>query len=185
MSSYPKDRFDDLPADLDRRGAHRAPRTRAAKLASWLWGLGAIAVIVLLGVLGMSIIDSVVTPNRNDTSSSSETPAGAPPSTESAAAAAQPRLDPNARVTVLNGTGGTGVASSGMQKLTAAGWNVVSSGDAESFNHPTTLIVYGDPADEPAALQIARDLGGGAPTLDPAQTAKGELVVTIGQDLAG
>lgn len=182
MSSYPKDRFDDLPADLDRRGAHRAPRTRAAKIASWLWGLAAVAVLVLLGVLGMSIIDGIVTPGREE-AVATETPTEAP-AEETAPAEAQPSLDPNVPVTVYNGTGGEGVATSGQERLTAAGWNVANIGDADSFDNPTTTIAYGDPAQEPAALQIAQDLGGGEPKLDPAIATPGQIVVIIGEDLA-
>lgn len=183
MSSYPKDRFDDLPADLDRRGAHRAPRTRAAKIASWLWGLAAVAALVLLGVLGMSIIDRIVTPGEQADATAEATATGAPP-VEETQAAVTPKLDPNVAVTVLNGTGGSGVATRGMETLSAAGWNVVNTGDADSYTNPTTVIAYGDAAQEAAALQIAEDLGGGTPTLDPAQEA-GAITVTIGTDVAG
>lgn len=181
MTNYPKDRFDDLPVDLDRRGAHRAPRTRASKIASWLWGLGAICVLVALGFIGMNIVDGIV----NGPGQASSTPTAT--ATEQAAEETPtptPSHDANLVVTVNNGTGGSGVATAATTKLTAKGWNA-QVGDGDSTGHTTTVIAYGDPADEGAAMQIALDLGGGEPTLAPGQAPKGTIVVTVGEDVAG
>ena len=180
--NFSKDRFDDIPPSLDRRGAHRAPRTRGAKLMSWIWGLAAIAVLVTIGLIGMTIIDGVVSFDNNaasPTPTATETET-APATTE----AVQPKLDPNIPVTVLNGTSRSGIASRFGTKLGDAGWNVVNRDDADNENYTSTSVLYGAAADEAAALAVVQSLGGGTATLDPVQARPGSITVIIGADLA-
>lgn len=180
---YPKDRFDDIPPGLERRGAHRAPRSRGARIASWLWGLGAVAVLVLIGVIAMFIIDNLVSFDQamepTPTATASEAQGGGQPQ-----GPATPQRDGTVPVTVLNGTAQAGVAGDTSDTLTGMGWNVVTIDDADSEEHASTLIYYGDAAQEGAALALAQDLGGGAPTLDPAQAPAGTIVVVVGADIA-
>lgn len=183
---YPKDRFDDIPPSIDRRGAHRAPRTRAAKIAAWLWGLGAIVVLVGLAVVGMLVVDRIVS-GGGGTAESTPTPTETAPAEGQPAeppAAVEPARNPDIPITVQNGTDQAGVASSADEQLTGLGWNVESTGDADNEDYATTIIYYGDAADEAAALALAQDLGGGTPTLDPARAPAGTITVIIGTDLA-
>ncbi|GGA62819.1 hypothetical protein GCM10011490_11610 [Pseudoclavibacter endophyticus] len=177
---YSKDRFDDIPASLDRRGAHRAPRTRGDKITSWLWGLGAVIVLVAIGLIAMFVIDNVV--------SFQAEPEPTPTATEEAPtddpAEAQPALDPNVQVTVLNGTDLPGIAGGNAETLTGLGWNVTVIDDADRADYSSTTIYYGDAANEGAALQLAQDLGGGTPTLDPNMAPPGTITVIIGYDVA-
>lgn len=182
---YPKDRFDDIPPSIDRRGAHRAPRTRAAKIAAWLWGLAAVAVLVIIAVIAMFVIDKVVsagTQTAAEPTATETAPADQQPPADQAPA--EPARDPEIPVTVLNGTDQAGVAGSTGDTLTGAGWNVASTGDADSEDHASTVVYYGDAADEPAALAVVQDLGGGAAQLDPAQAPAGTITVVVGADLA-
>lgn len=179
---YPKDRFDDIPASLDRRGAHRAPRTRGDKIASWLWGLGAVIVLVAIGIGAMFAIDGIVSfeqgePSPTPTATETEAPTEEAPEVV-------PALDPEIPVTVLNGTELGGVAGNTGDTLAGIGWNVVSRDDADSEDYATSTIYFGAAEDEAAALQLASDLGGGAPTLDPNMTEPGTITIIIGLDLA-
>lgn len=178
---YPKDRFDEIPPSLDRRGAHRAPRSRGDKIASWLWGLGAVVVLVALGLVAMFAIDNIVS---FDQAGSEPTPTATATATEEAPAPVTPAMDPEIPVTVLNGTYLGGVAGGTGDELAAIGWNVVSRDDADSEDYEQSTIYYGAAEDEAAALQLAADLGGGTPTLDPAMAEPGTITVLIGFDLA-
>ncbi|MFF1875752.1 hypothetical protein, partial [Kitasatospora herbaricolor] len=55
---YPKDRFDTIPEDLHRVGAHRAPRARGRGWIGVGWAALATVVLVGLGVFGLSLVDS-------------------------------------------------------------------------------------------------------------------------------
>lgn len=177
---YPKDRFDDIPATLDRRGAHRAPRTRGDRIASWLWGLAAVVVLVGLGLAAMFVIDNVVSFEAEASPTPTET---SPEATESAPVA--PRKDPNIPVTVLNGTALSGVAGSTGDRLEGLGWNVVNRADADVDTYTSSSVIYGSADDEAAALAVVQDLGGGTAQLDPVQAQPGTITVIIGTDLAG
>lgn len=181
---YPRDRFDDIPASLDRKGAHRAPRTPADRLASWLWALGAIVALVGVGAIGIFVIDRLVAFDGNE-AATSETPAA----TESAAETVVPEVvaqrDPEIPVTVLNGTQISGVAGRTSDALSALDWNVVTIDDAATDDHTQTQIIYGSASEEAAALALVQDLGGGAPSLDPAQAQPGTITIIVGTDLAG
>jgi hypothetical protein len=71
-----------------------------------------------------------------------------------AAAAAGSLVDPKGvTLTVRNGAGGQGVASSAASKLTAAGFTVKETGNAARFVYPQTLVIY---RDEQAAAEAVR-----------------------------
>lgn len=178
---YPKDRFDEIPPSLDRRGAHRAPRSRGDKIAAWLWGLGAVVVLVVLGLVAMVVIDNVVS---FDQAEPTPTATATAEPTEEAPEQVAPAMDSEIPVTVLNGTDLAGVAGGTGDELAAIGWNVVLRDDADSEDYQSSTIYYGAAEDEAAALQLAADLGGGAPTLDPAMTEPGTITIIIGYDLA-
>lgn len=183
---YPKDRFDDIPPGLERRGAHRAPRSRGAKIASWLWGLGAVAALVLVGVIGMFVIDNLVSFDQaaEPTPTATESAAGEGGGPEQPQGPPVAQRDGSVPVTVLNGTAQTGVAGDAADTLRGLGWNVATVGDADSEGHDSTVVYYGDPAQEGAALALVQDLGGGSHAMDPAQASPGTIVVVLGADLA-
>lgn len=182
--NYPKDRFDDIPPGLDRRGAHRAPRTRLAKLASWLWGLLAVVVIVAVAAVAMQVINGVVSFSPSAETEATETPTEEAP-VEEVPAEVVPQLDPNVSVRVLNGTELAGVAGGTTSDLTAAGWNVTETADAPTSDYATTTVSYNDASQEAAALALVQSLGGGTAVLDPNVAAAGTIVVIVGLDLAG
>lgn len=182
---YPKDRFDDLPGNLDRRGAHRAPRTRGARIASWLWGLGAIALLVVLGLVGMSMIDGVVS-RKSDVAvatAPSATPA-APAAPTPTPTQVAPKLDPEVAVSVYNGSGKNGVATKFSKKLKSAGWKIDDVGTSSDAAQDATVVAYAKAEQEAAARQVLQDLGGGSMKLDATAASNGGIVVVIGKDIA-
>ena len=59
-TTAPKDRFDEIPATEGRVGAHRRPPAPHARAVALAWAALATGVIVLLGFIGLLVIDNRV-----------------------------------------------------------------------------------------------------------------------------
>ena len=97
-TSYPPDRFDDVPGDLKRVGAHRAPPRRGSGYVRLAWAAVTVVVLVSLGVTALFIGSG-----RIDLSAWFGTQSSPVASASPSAVAAE--IDPDLSVTVLNGTG--------------------------------------------------------------------------------
>ncbi|MDJ1372058.1 LytR C-terminal domain-containing protein [Gulosibacter molinativorax] len=182
---YPHDRFDDFPASLKRRGAHRAPRGRGSKLASWLIAVASFVLLVGIGVGVMWMIDRQVQfTSQVAESTAPETTAAetAQPETTPTPEAPVATQDPNINVTVLNGAGVSGLAGTVADTLTADSWNVGTVTDADNTDYGTTIVAVNSEADMGAALGVVEALGIGEAVVDPAVAQPGELVVIVGAD---
>lgn len=184
---YPKDRFDDFPASLNRRGAHRAPRGRGSKLASWLIAAASFVLLVGIGVAVMWMIDrqvqfsSQIAEETTPETTAAETSEPEATPTPTAPEATQ---DPNIEVTVLNGAGIGGLAGAASEQLTADSWNVVEVTDADSSDYATTIVAVGSEDDLGAALGVVESLGLGEAQVDTEIAQSGEIVVIAGADAA-
>lgn len=184
-TTYPKDRFDDLPSDVTRIGVHRAenPRLRGGVVIMW----SAIATILLIavGVFGTMLATGRISPG-------SEAPA---PGVE--APAVEAVVDTSFPVLVLNATGEAGLAGTVSNTIVAAGWSPddVIAGEASRDDFETTTVYYPAAEDEGAARGLADVIGGAQvelsdsyqPTDDPETTDVDEstmpqLVVVLGLD---
>ncbi|UQN15555.1 LytR C-terminal domain-containing protein [Gulosibacter sp. ACHW.36C] len=183
---YPKDRFDDFPRTLKRRGAHRAPRTWASKFMSWIVAIVAFVLLVGIGVGVMWAIDNQVQftadmggqeETTSPTESSSAGPTPTPTETGPSAT-----VDASLSVTVLNGIGTPGLATAGSEAMTSGGWTVGTVADADSFDYQTTSIVVASEDQRGAALGAQETLGFGEISVDPNIAAEGTLVVILGSD---
>lgn len=181
----PKDRFDDLPAEHGRIGAHRAENPRMRGGVVLLWSVIATVVLVSLGVFGSMIATGRITLFPT------------PEPTVSVAPTAEPVLDTSYAVTVLNATPQRGLAAAMRDTVIAAGWpaDSVLDGDAGSEDFPTTTVYYATPADEGAARGLAQAIGGAdvqlndvyqpvddPDTTDVDESATKQLVIVIGLD---
>lgn len=181
----PKDRFDDLPADSARIGAHRAenPHIRGGFVV--LWSAVAIIALVTVGIFGTMIATGRVTLFP------------APSASVTAGPAATPVIDTSFQVYVLNATPQSGLASTIATDVVAAGWSEdsVYATEAQADDFATTTVYYAAPEDEGAALGLADAIGGAEvelndsyqPTDDPETTdtdegAVKQLVIVIGLD---
>jgi len=185
---YPKDRFDDFPRTLKRRGAHRAPRTWASKFMSWIVAIIAFVLLVGIGVGVMWAIDNQVQftadmGGQEETTSPTEssTAEATPTPTETGPTAT---VDASLSVTVLNGIGTPGLATAGSEAMTSGGWTVGTVADADSFDYQTTSIVVASEDQRGAALGAQETLGFGEISVDPNIAAEGTLVVILGADAA-
>ncbi len=185
---YPKDRFDDLPADVERIGVHRAenPRLRVGVIVMW----SAIATIVLvaLGVFGTMLATGRIGAGTQ-----------APPAPVAGGPAAEPVVDTSYSVLVLNATGEDGLAGAISDTIIQGGWSAddIIAGEAGSDDFPATTVYYPTAEDEGAARGLAEVIGGAEvalndsyqptddATTEPDESQARQLVVVIGLDRAG
>ncbi|MEO6117173.1 MAG: LytR family transcriptional regulator, partial [Pseudolysinimonas sp.] len=57
MASSAPDQFDEIPTDLARVGAHRAPAKRGVGWVRFGWAVLATAVLVVAGLFGLSLLN--------------------------------------------------------------------------------------------------------------------------------
>lgn len=181
----PKDRFDDLPADHGRIGAHRAENPRIRGGLVLLWSAVATVVLVAVGVFG-----TMVATGRIELFP-------APTPTPVVIPTAEPVVDTSFSVLVLNATPESGLAGQVRDEVIAAGWSAdaVLGSEAGSDDFATTTVYYASAADEGAARGLAAVIGGAEvvltdayqpaddpDTTDVDESATKQLVIVIGLD---
>ncbi|MDH6237845.1 LytR C-terminal domain-containing protein [Cryobacterium sp. CG_9.6] len=174
------DRFDHVPHDLARVGAHRAPGRSGRGWVAFWWALAVTIVLIGAGVVGILSLN-----NRLDIAIPGISPSATPAETAAPSAVPTPTatVAPDLSVTVLNGSSSNGVAASAGQTLTDAGWTVGATSNASSQDQPTTIVYYADAALEGAALGLAQSLPGAEILLATDFVDSGaDLTVVIGND---
>src|SRR6185312_5173259 len=170
MANYPKDRFDSVPDDLLRTGAHRAPAKRGRGWIGFGWAAFATLVLVAAGLYGLAVVrGSIQLPFQ----AQSPTPS------------ASPKLDPTVPITVLNGTTTQGLATKVGDYLVTKGWtgagvDVGTRANASSSTIDKTVVYYKAAADEGAARALVQTLGVGAIRLTT--DFNDRITVVIGSD---
>lgn len=149
--NFPRDRFDEVPRDPSRVGAHRAPRPRLRWLVTLLWWL--LTVIVLTGggifaFLALSNTGTIERPTATETST---------PTAE-----VQPEVDTSAFLVVLNGTSDPNAGTDVEAQLMNAGWadDMVAVFDSDTTDFEVTTVYYVTEDDRARALGVAESIGG-------------------------
>lgn len=175
-SSYPPDRFDEIPSDLKRVGAHRAPPRRGSDWVRLAWAAVAVVILVALGVTVLFIssgridLGAWLGPQPNPVPSASQ-------------AAVNAEIDPALSVTVLNGTGTDGLADQVGTRLAESGWSVGTRTNASDREIQETVVYYADDADLGAALALSLEVGDAPTVLSPGIAESGaQLMVVLGAD---
>jgi hypothetical protein len=156
MANYPKDQFDDIPVDLARVGAHRAPAKPGRAWAVVGWAALVCVVFIVAGLYGLNVLRDQLAIGDD------------PGTAASVAPTADPILDPttieksrNMTITVLNGTPSDGVEKTVFAFLKKAKWPVATNALASDRTQPTTVVYYSLPEDEDVARGIVLALGVG------------------------
>ncbi len=181
MASFPKDRFDEIPDDLQRVGAHRAPR-HSGRAWIWIaWSALAAAVLVAIGIFGLNLLNGNSTFKSTITGAGTPTPTATP--TPSPTPTIVPTVNPSLNVTVLNGTDEDGLATAFAQALKSAGWAKVITANATQTDYTQTTVYYSTANNQAAALAIAKLIPGAttAMTQDYVETGA-DLTVVLGTD---
>ena len=174
-TTRPRDRFDEVPIDLARVGAHRAPARRGRGFVTFAWAALATGALVGAGVLGLSAIERGV-------SSTGDTSTGSAVAASSAPAAT---VDPSATVVVLNATTTSGLAANAAATARSHGWKVASTANASSTDVKLSTVYYSTTSQLGAALGLAKSLGiGHAPVKTTQFDVQGQtrLTVVLGTD---
>ncbi|MEO6504492.1 MAG: LytR C-terminal domain-containing protein [Terrimesophilobacter sp.] len=181
MAIYPHDRFDELPDDLLRRGAHRAPPRKGRGWIAVLWAVVATMVLVAGGLMVLSLIT-----NRGNPFSSQYVSTPSASATSSSTPTAEAKLDPDIPLTILNGTTIAQLANRVGDTLVAKGWGGAAEGvgsrlNASEHNVEKTVVYYSDPANEGAARALVASLKVGEVRLSNDYPAS-PITVLLGSD---
>lgn len=170
-TSYPRDRFDDVPRQPARVGAHRAEQPRTPRGVVLLWAALATVVLTVAGIIGFLVLSQQ---------------RGALPESPQATQTVAPVVDTSYTVLVLNGTGTQGVAESVAAQLVGAGWeqDKVAPSESSATDFPDTTVYYSAPEEEAAALGVAQAIGGARIEQSDryANPTQKELTVVVGLD---
>jgi hypothetical protein len=182
MATYPQDGFDNIPEDLLRVGAHRAPERKGRGWIAFAWAAFATVVLVIIGLSALSGLTGRSYSSLPFLSSSSSV---SPSVTPSPTPTITPKLDPIVPITVLNGTLTTNLANSAADYLVTKGWtgagpNKGARANATDQHIAKTVVYYTTPADEAAASQLVKDLGTGTILLSTAFPDR--ITVVLGSD---
>lgn len=186
MASYPRDRFDDLPADLRRVGAHRGPARKGRGWVAFAWAALATGLLVLGGLFALNrfVGVDIGLPFLQ----AAEPTVGGPTAVPTATAAPANPADPavvarNITVIVLNGTATADLENKVGDALAAASWKVDSRAAASTTDIAQTTVYYSDPANEDVARGVLAALGVGRITLVAPETFPGAaLTAVVGSD---
>jgi hypothetical protein len=156
MAKYPRDQFDDLPVDLARVGAHRAPPKAARGWITFAWAALFTGIFVIGGIAALNAY-------RGLSFLGEAPPVSATPSAE---VTAEPILDPALiaperaiTITILNGTTTIGLENVAGDSL--VGWPVGARLIASNRTEEKTIVYYSNPADEDVARGVVVALGVG------------------------
>lgn len=186
MARFDSDRFDDIPTELGRVGAHRAPPKRGRTIVAIAWAALASGVLVVGGLWALSLITDRVSfeiPGF-DTAEPMPTPTASP----SPSATADPITDPalaelpaGFTITILNGTGVDGLDRAARELLAAPGWPVGTVTSAGQDDLTETVVFYSDPALEGVARGMTVLLGTGDVELSDAFPGA-PITISLGAD---
>lgn len=179
---YPTDRFDSVPADLQRAGAHRAPRPRGYGWVWVAWCALAVAVLVGAGAVSIFVINGSLKVNDPFASNSHAPSATA---TTPPTPTVVPTVNPTFNIIVLNGTTISGLANDATDRLVNAGWTKknITPANANSTDYTTTTVFYANASDKAEALAVSQTLNN-APIRQTSDYAGSgaEITVVIGTD---
>lgn len=188
MANFPQDQFDEVPAELKRVGAHRAPPPRGRGAIAFAWAALATGVLVVGGLYGLSRLD----PNFTFALPGIGTDGGeAPVATPSASGpAVVPVTDPTTvdpalalSISVLNGSSTDGLQNTAGDAILAAGWPDPARANSTTREETETVIYYRSTDFEGIALGLAQLLGVGTVQLSDAFLGA-PVTIVVGADYA-
>jgi hypothetical protein len=184
MASYPKDRFDETPDDIERIGAHRGPKRRGRGWIGLAWALLATGILVFGGLFALSqyLDDDLGIPFF----ATPAEPVATPDPVETVEPVTDPTtIDPARALTIdiLNGSAESGLQTTVLDKLTTAGWPMGSAAPASARDIEDTYVYYSNPEDEDVATGLVNALGVGTIRfVEPDVFPAAQLTIVLGSD---
>lgn len=169
---YPKDRFDEIPEDLARTGAHRAPPPPGRGWIAFAWAALASGILVVIGLLVIAQLNSQVNFELPDLAGQSASPSASASAAPAESATPLPTDEPDEvvtdpstidfdeiSITMLNGTSTAGLAAEAGDYLEEQGWVVETRTNASENDVPTSAVYYYDEVNAGIARGVAEQLG--------------------------
>ena len=191
MATTSTDRFDSVPDDLLRTGAHRAAPKRGRGWVAFAWAALATGVLVAAGLFGLAVIRGTInlpfaSPSAGATVKSTATVKPTSTQTPTPTATPEAKINPALAITILNGTKTKGLAATAGDSLLKQGWSGASSGigtrgNASSSDITKTVVYYGAAANASAARAMVLSLKVGEIRLSP-EFPKSPITVVLGSD---
>jgi len=164
MASTPHDRFDDLPDDLARVGAHRAPPKRGRGWINFAWAALATGVLIVGGLYGLSRVNPaisfelpVLAGDGAEPGTTATPEPEAVPMTPDEWKAADPAIA--LTISVLNGSPTDMQQDVVAEQIELAGWPAPAAAVASARDQELTVIYYNGAQYESIALGLAQLLG--------------------------
>jgi hypothetical protein len=186
MANFPKDRFDEVPADLKRVGAHRAPRKKGRGAIAFAWAALATGLLVIAGLYGLSRVNPDISfelPNFGG----GEQPVSSPsPSASTVAPVTDPTTVPKKlklSISVFNGSSVDGLQNIAGDAIKAAKWPNPARANATNREVATTTVYYRSGDYEGIARGLVQLLGVGSVQLSDAFPGA-PVTIVVGEDYA-
>lgn len=188
MASTPRDRFDDIPDDLVRIGAHRSPAKRGRGWIAFAWAALATGVLVVGGLYGLSLVNPAISFELPEIGGGAAQPGSTPTPEPEVEAVTDPALvDPalGLAISVLNGSPTDGLQDATVAQITQAGWPQPVGSLAGARAEEVTRIYYNGAKFEGIAKGLAELLG-----TDPANIVNSDfylgapVTIVLGADYA-
>lgn len=163
MASFPRDRFDDIPDDLQRVGAHRAPARPGRGWIRFAWAALATGVLIVGGLFGLSQINPAIQfdlplPGGDpDPAATDPGDPGVQPVTDPAVV--DPALLENLNISVFNASPTDDAQSGAVEQIATAGWPEPAGANASVRDEETTVVYYRSAEYEGIALGMLQLLG--------------------------
>lgn len=178
---FPRDRFDDV-LHRGRVGAHRVTSQPRVGWQFVVGGVVAAAILTTAGFIGVNFLNSIgKLPDLPEITQTGEPAEGRPQ-------AVKAEIDPEATIVVLDGTSEFAeLAAKVVPVVTDNDLGVISfAGPAAELDVELSAVFYKDPADESAALGLAKELGGlSAYATDAYADYDARLIVLLGSNYSG
>ncbi|CAN5367047.1 hypothetical protein BH09ACT4_BH09ACT4_24830 [soil metagenome] len=186
MATFPQDRFDRIPADLKRVGAHRVPHKRGRGAIAFAWAALATGVLVIGGLYGLSRVNPDISFNLPNFGGG-DTPAASPaPTVSTVPPVTDPTTVPKAlklKISVFNGSSVDGLQDIAGDAIKAAKWPNPVRALASSRKVAETTVYYVNADYEGIARGLAQLLGFSKVALyDKFQGAP--VTIVLGEDYA-
>jgi hypothetical protein len=162
MASTPHDRFDDLPADLARVGAHRAPPKPGRGWINFAWAALATGVLIVGGLYGLSRVNPAISFELPVLAGGGAEPGtSATPQPEATPLTDPALVDPalNLTISVLNASPTDKQQDVAAEQIGLAGWPAPAAAVASTRDQELTVIYYNGAQYESIALGLAQLLG--------------------------
>jgi hypothetical protein len=187
MANFPQDPFDEVPAELKRVGAHRAPRPRGRGAIAFAWAALATGILVVGGLYGLSRIDPTFNFSFPGIGAGDEDPVATPSASGPAVEAVTDptTVDPALAlsISVFNGSATDGLQNTAGDAIAAAGWPDPARAVADQRDETATVVYYRSAEFEGIALGLVQLLGVGTVQLSDAFLGA-PVTIVVGSDYA-